>query len=143
LNPYPLIILVVPTVLALSTAVIYRSIYSYERVKSAVDKLAEYRALKAQAQSSKRLSKKLRAMEPEYRRAKRLITKSVVLKMFLLLIAYMLGSLLVFVYIPAIPAPFSLPPLTLETEGSYYALSAILYFFVYVLVFLIFRDTFL
>ncbi|MEB3806426.1 MAG: hypothetical protein GSR73_02810 [Desulfurococcales archaeon] len=143
MNPYPLLILIIPLVLALSTATLYRSIYPYERVKAAVDKMAEYRALRKQAASSKRLMKKLRSIEPEYRRAKRIVTRSIILKMVLLLVAYMLGSLLVLLYIPAIPAPFNLPPLTMEGNGAYYVFSPILYFLVYILVFLVFRDTFL
>lgn len=143
MDPTPLLVLVTPLVLSLSAAYTYRSIYPYEQVKRAVDKMTEYRLMKAKLGSGKRARKKLKAMEPEYRRAKRIITRSILVKMTLLLISYMLGSILVFVYVPAVPAPFSLPPLTVSADGGYYIVSALLYFLVYVVVFLAIRDTFL
>lgn len=143
LNPYPLLVVIVPLMLSLSAASIYRSIYPYEEVKRAIDKMAEYRLAKSRLSSTKRGRKKLKAMEAEYKRAKRIVTRSIVLKMTLLLVSYMLGSILVFVYIPALPAPYYLPPLTVAAEGGYYIVSAILYFLVYVVVFLSLRDTFL
>ncbi|MCE4622218.1 MAG: hypothetical protein F7C82_02770 [Desulfurococcales archaeon] len=143
MDPYPLIVVIIPLMLSLSAASIYRSIYPYEQVKRAIDKMAEYRLMKSQMGTSKRARKKLKAMEAEYKRAKRTITRSIIVKMTLLLVSYMLGSILVFVYVPALPAPYSLPPLTVAAEGGYYIMSAILYFLVYVVVFLSLRDTFL
>ena len=143
MNPSPLLAFIIPLIFSLSAGATYRSIYPYETVKRAIDKMAEYRLAKAKLGRGKRAAKKLAKIEPEYKRAKRLVTRSIIVKMTLLIVTYMLGSIIVFVNTPIIPAPFHLPPITVVVNGQPYMESLIIYFTVYVIVFLVFRDTFL
>jgi len=141
-DPWPLAVIAIPLVMVVSALAIYRSIYPVDKIKEALETIAEYRVLKSQARAKKDI-KKLRALEPRYRRARSLITRALLVKMFLLLSGYIAGSIILFVTVPVIEAPFHLPPLTIPAEGSYYMLSVTAYFLVYVVLFLVFRDSFL
>ncbi len=143
MDPGPLIAFIIPLVFSISAGATYRSIYSYDELRKALDKVAEYRVAKAKAGRGKRALKKLASLEPDYKRAKRLITKSIIVKMTLLIITYILGSIIVFVNAPVIISPFHLPPLTFIVKGVPYVESLVIYFIVYIIVFLVFRDTFL
>ncbi len=142
MNPAPLAAVIVPFSLVLSSLAIYRSIYPYERVKKAMEVMAEYRVLKSQARGKRGL-KKVKAMEPQYKQARGAVMRALFVKMLLLLTSYMIGSLLVFLLVPAVPAPFHLPPFTIAGEGGYYSFSITIYFLVYVVTFIVFRDSFL
>ncbi len=143
MNPAPLLAFIIPLIFSLSAGATYRSIYPYERVKKAVDKIAEYRVVKARLGKGKRAMKKLAQLEPEYKRAKRIVTRSIIVKMTLLLVTYLLGSTIVFINTPLLASPFHVPPLTVIVKGQPYMSSLIAYFSVYVIVFIVFRDTFL
>ena len=142
MDPAPLIVIVTPLLLVLSAASIYRSLYPYERVRWALDRVAEYRVLKRRARSKRDL-KRLRALESEYREAKRIVARSLLVKLVLLLSGYVVGSILVLTVVPAVPSPYHLPPLTITVDGAPYMLSVTAYFVVYVILFFVLRDSFL
>jgi len=142
LDLLPFTIIIVPVLMGLSAIAIYRSIYPYSVVKQALETVAMYRALKAQAKTKRDL-KRLAQLEPEYQKAKRLVTRALIVKMILLLVSYTAGSLFVFAIAPAIPAPYYIPFLTIAAEGGYYIISVTLYFLVYVILFITLRDSFL
>lgn len=142
MDPLPFLVVVVPLIMGLSSIAVYRSIYPYQMVKEALETVAAYRALKARARS-KRDFKKLASMESDYRRARRIMTRALILKMILLLASYTAGSLFVFAVIPFLPSPYYIPFLTVEAEGSYYVVSVTVYFLVYVILFITLRDSFL
>ncbi len=142
MNPLPLLVVILPVILVTSALSVYRTIYPLEAVREATQVVAEYRVLKQRAKSKKDI-KRLRALEPRYRRARSLLIRSVFVKLALLLSGYVAGSILVFVTVPVLVAPFHLPPLTVAGESGYYMLSITAYFLVYVVLFIVLRDSFL
>ncbi len=142
MNTTPLLAIVLPITLVLSAIAIYRSLYPYERVRRATEIVAEYRVLKSRARSKKDL-KRLRVLESEYREARRLVFRALIVKLVLLLSGYVSGSIILLVAAPVLLAPFHLPPLTVAGEEGYYMLSITAYFLVYVALFIVLRDSFL
>jgi len=142
LDLLPFVIIIVPVLMGLSAIAIYRSIYPYRVVKQALETVATYRALKAQARSKRDL-KRLSSLEPEYKRARRIVTRALITKMVLLLVSYTAGSLFVFAIAPFIPSPYYIPFLTVAAEGGYYIITVTIYFLVYVVLFITLRDSFL
>ncbi len=143
MNLWPLIIVLLPILLLYSNGIIYRSIYSRDVVKDALEKIAQYRMLKEEAKKNKRALKKLQRIMPEYQKARGIVTRSIIVKMILLMTGYILGSLAFFYIIPVLPAPYDIPLLTIHTEAGPVIPSFLLYFLTYLIVYLAMRDTFL
>ncbi len=141
----PLLILILPFLIIYSAASIYRSIYPFEVVRKALDTVAEYRLLKREAQvkKTKRIAKKLAAMEPEYKRARSIILRSTGVKLLLLISGYMAGSIIFLVVAPLLPSPYNIPILSFTHQGNIYTPAFLLYFIMFISYYLVFRDSFI
>jgi hypothetical protein len=141
----PLLILVLPLLIIYSAASIYRSIYPFETIRRALDVVAEYRILKREAQikKTKRIAKKLAAMESDYKRARSLILRSTGVKLLLLISGYMAGSVFFLIVSPLLPSPYNIPILSFTHEGAIYTPGFLLYFLMFIAYYLVFRDSFI
>ncbi len=140
----PLFLLIIPFLFVYSSAVIYRSIYSEETIKKALEKISEYRRIKADAEKGhKRKLKKLKALQPEYKAARGLLLKSTLVKTLLILVTYVIGSLLFMMTMPVLVSPYYIPILTIIREGTCLAPTFLLYFLSFVVFYTIYRDNFL
>ena len=131
-----------PFLMAISAAIlaarVYRRIYPYEVVRTAIDVIAEYRALESMARG-KRGKKKLRTREPEYRRARRIIFRSTIVKFFVLTSIYMTGGIAAALAYPVYRAPFKLPLLTGTLDNVIVMPSFMLYFITFIYTSLVLR----
>jgi hypothetical protein len=140
----PLFIIIIPFLFVYSAASLYRSIYPADTIKRALETVAEYRTVKLEAERSKRKLKKVRQMEPQYKRAKRILLRASLVKSVILLVTYLLGSFLFLYTMPVLLSPYYIPVLTAITDtGSCVIYTFIIYFLSYILFFLLFRDSFL
>ena len=141
----PLFLIITPLLFVHATAQIYRSIYSEDEVRKALEAVARYRSAKAEYErtGSKRALKKLRGLEYEYREARRLLLRGFLVKTTLFMGTYLLGSLLFITYMPAVPSPYYLPGITLMAGGECVAPSFIIYFIAYIVFYFVYRDRFL
>ena len=140
----PFLAILLPLIFVYSSASIYRSIYPEEHVREALSTIAEYRRLSAESQRSKRKLKKLKAMEPQYRKARSLLLRSTLLKTVLLMVGYVAGSLLVTEVIPGLVSPYYVPGIVIISEGGVCVVpSLIVYFLAFILFYVALRDNFL
>jgi len=142
LNPHPLLVFLAPVPLLALAALAYRSLYPLETVREALERVRAYRELEAQAsRGTKRALKRLRAMEAEYRRARGLLLRAMLVKTLLVTAVYVASSLSVVRY--AYPAPASLPLVTIAEAGAPYIPAIIVHFAGYVYALVLLRDTLL
>ena len=142
MNPHPLLVFLAPVPLLALAALAYRSLYPLEAVREALERVRAYRELEAQAsRGTKRALKRLRAMEAEYRRARGLLLRAMLVKTLLVTAVYVASSLSVVRY--AYPAPASLPLVTIAEAGAPYIPAIIVHFAGYVYALVLLRDTLL
>ncbi len=132
-----------PPLLAVSSAIlavmVYRRIVPYDAIKTAIDVIAEYRALERGAKG-KRAQKKLKSLEPEYRRARRLIFRSTMVKFLILTSFYIAGGLASVIVYPLVKSPYSLPLVTTEINGATVVPTFMLYFLAFIYTSLVYRK---
>ncbi|MCE4627807.1 MAG: hypothetical protein F7C34_01470 [Desulfurococcales archaeon] len=139
----PLVTVILPFLFVYSSAAIYRSVYPENRIREAINIVADYRRLKAEAEKSKRKRKKLLAVEPTYRSARSTLLRATLLKTLLLMISYVAGSLMLMSLIPGLASPYYIPGIVI-TEGSTCVIASIIvYFLAYLLFYAAYRDNFL
>ncbi len=121
----------------------YRTLYSLEEVKKAVEIVAEYKSISALSKD-KRAARRLKSMEPEYKKARSLILKSTIVKFALITLSYISFSLILTIIYPAVETPYYIPLITLhaELEGREVIVMPILYlhFFIFLYAMLLYRD---
>ncbi|MCE4625876.1 MAG: hypothetical protein F7C35_08480 [Desulfurococcales archaeon] len=139
----PLFLIIIPFLFVVSSAAVYRSIYPEEKVKRALEIIAEYRVAKEEAKRRKRAAKKVRALEPQYKRARRLLLNTVLVKTLLLLLTYLGGSIMFIQTMPAIASPYHIPPLTVNNGDICVIPSIIIFFLAYIVFYTAYRDNFL
>lgn len=132
-----------PVLLAMASAIlaimVYRRVIPYEAIREAIDLVAEYRALERGARG-KRAQKKLKAMEPEYRRARRLIFRGTLVKFLVLTSFYMTGGLAAVIVYPLVRSPYDLPLITTSIDGVTVVPTFMLYFLVFIYTSLVYRK---
>ncbi|MCE4602168.1 MAG: hypothetical protein F7C08_01020 [Desulfurococcales archaeon] len=132
-----------PPLLAVSSAIlaimVYRRIVPYDAIKTAIDIITEYRVLERGAKG-KRAQKKLKTMEPEYRKARRLIFRSTMVKFLVLTSFYIAGGLAAVIVYPLIQSPYSLPLVTTEIDGITVVPTFMLYFLAFIYASLVYRK---
>jgi len=140
-----LLIIILPFLIVYSAAGIYRSIYPKEQVLEALGFIAEYRALKSElrVRKTKRLAKKLAAMESEYKKNRSIVLKATLTKMILLVTGYLAGSILVLVVSPFLPPVYDLPPITVVVEGHLVIAGFMLFFLMYIVYYAMLRENFI
>lgn len=112
---YPLASFILPILAVYSVAKIYRSLYPYDYIRSALQILAEYRLLSRA--KSKRLVKRARQMAPKVKAARRLLLRALLFKMLALIAVFMATTVLVFNN-PTAFTPFDLPLFTLKVSQA-------------------------
>jgi len=143
LNPAP----IAAVLLGISTVYLagrlYQRFYPPESVLHALEVTKRYRDLEEEARKgSKRALKKLRLMEVEYRRARRLLFRSFLFKFGLLMLTYTVAGALVLAVIPYLVVPFHIPPLTVVEGGTAYLPGYYLHFLSFLYGALLFRELF-
>ena len=142
-EPAPLAALLFSVSTVYIAARVYQRFYPYRVVEAALEVVARYRELEEEARSgSKRAAKKLRLMEPEYGRARRLLFRSFIFKFALLMLTYTLAGALVLAVVPYAVVPFHLPPFTVIVEGSPVMPGYYLHFLGFLYGALLFRELF-
>ncbi|MEB3779935.1 MAG: hypothetical protein GSR85_06875 [Desulfurococcales archaeon] len=137
---YPLAPLIFAVFFAYLAAKVYRKMIPYDAVKTAVDFIAQYRVLERTAKS-KRDIKKLRTMEPEYKKARRVILRTTIVKFVVLTSMYISGGIATALVAPLIESPFYFPLFTLPTEdGRLLMQSFFIYFMIFIYVSLVYRE---
>lgn len=139
----PLITIILPFIFVYSSAAIYRSVYPEDRIREAINVVANYKMLKAEAEKSKRKRKKLLSMESSYRAARGTLLRATLLKTLLLMISYVAGSLMLMSLIPGLASPYYIPGLVIVEGGTCVIASIIVYFLAYLLFYAAYRDNFL
>ncbi len=133
-----------PVAMAFSSAILavatYRRIIPYTAIKTAIDVIAEYRVLQREAKG-KRALKKLKALEPEYARARRLVFRSTLVKFFILTSFYLAGGLASAISYPLYKTPYAFPLITTITQdGVVVAPTFMIYFLAFIYISLVFRK---
>jgi uncharacterized membrane protein len=100
-----------------TAALIYRSFVPRQRVEWALEVARSYRLLEEEARRSKRAARKAKKLLPEYRRARSIIFRTLLLKLGLLMLTYTLFGVVAITSVPALPAPLGIPVLTVEADG--------------------------
>jgi hypothetical protein len=88
----------------------------------------------------KRGERKLKAMRPEYMRARRVLVRSILVKFLVLTIFYVIGALFTASLVPVLLSPFHAPLITFMVEGVPVASSFIVYFMVFLFMTLVLRE---
>jgi len=115
LNPIPLLA-IIASIASLYIAVsVYRILYPYEDVKKALEIASEYKSLTAYIRS-KRVARKVKSKGPEYRRARSLILKSMLMKFTLITLSYVSVALMLTALMPVIETPYYIPIVTFILE---------------------------
>ena len=105
-------------VLAVYTSmIIYRSLVPKERVLWALEVARVYRSLEEEARTSKRAARRAKKMLPDYKRARSILFRTLLLKLGLLMISYTIYGVVAIAAVPAVPSPLSIPLLTVEEGG--------------------------
>lgn len=148
MNLVPLIA-ILASIASLYVAVsIYRLVYPYEDVRRALDIASEYRSLTAYVRS-KRVARKAKMREPEYRRARSLILRTIFVKFALITLSYISVALLLTAVMPAVETPYYIPLVTFKFEecpgeGGVRACTIMpmlyLHFFTFIYAMLLFRE---
>lgn len=122
----------------------YRSIYPLERVLGAMEVVAEYRSISSARRRSKRLERRLKSLEPDYRRARGLLFRTLIVKFLLLSAAYVSVGLMLTLLQPLVASPYYIPLVTerVEIEGAVVEVIPILYihFFAFMYAVLLYRN---
>jgi len=135
----PIIVISLPLLFAYSAITLYRSIYPYETVKKSIDFIAEYRRLERTVKG-KRGERKLKALKPEYMKARRVLVRSILVKFLVLTIFYVIGALFTASLVPILFSPFHVPLITFMVDGVPVASSFIIYFMVFLFMTLVLRE---
>jgi len=140
LDLQPIAPLVFASIFSYLAAKVYRRMVPYPIVRAAVDFIAEYRVMERTAKS-KRDIKKLKSMEPDYRKARRIILRSTIVKFVVLTSLYITGGIATALTAPFIESPFSFPLFTIHTDDDRLLIqSFFLYFIVFIYISLVFRE---
>lgn len=123
--------------------VAYRTLYPLEEVRKAVEITSEYRSISGLLRG-KRATRRLKSMEPEYKKARSLILRSTVVKFILITLSYVSVSLMLTVIYPVVETPYYIPLITLyvEVDGREAIVMPVLYlhFFIFLYAMLLYRD---
>ena len=137
----PLSAFVMPIILLYAVLYVYRLVYPYEKVREALEVLAEYRVLSRMG--GKRYAKRARQLAPRARAARRLLAKALALKMALVAAAFTSSMMLVF-RVPVAPSPYALPPIAAVAHGPEgdvaVAYLPMIHFLGYIYALLLYRD---
>ncbi|MEM0365687.1 MAG: hypothetical protein QXO93_01700 [Acidilobaceae archaeon] len=139
MDPLPLIAVLLSISALYTAGFIYRLIYPYEDVRRALEVASEYRSISAYIRS-KRAVRKLKSIEPEYRRARGLIIKSIFIKFMLITLLYITTAFMIVILKPIVEVPFYIPLIVIQYEGSYYMPMLYLYFISFIYGMLLFRE---
>ncbi len=115
---------------ALASVRAYRVLYPYNTIKAALEIIAEYRVLERNARD-KRAKKKLARLEPEYKAARRLVSRSIIAKMIIIGIVYVSIGIIAVAMYPLYASPAPIPLISVNVDGSYVVPSFMIYFMVY------------
>jgi hypothetical protein len=115
LNPTPLIAIVVSITSLYIAVSLYRALYPYEDVRRALEIASEYRSLTAYIRS-KRVARKAKSREPEYRRARSLILRTILVKFLLITLSYVSVALALTAIMPVVETPYYIPLITFKFE---------------------------
>lgn len=118
---------------------LYRRFFPYEKMKEAVEKASEYKVLSSHARD-KRSERRLRALEPEYKRARSLFFRGLFFKFLIITLLYVMVATASVVVRPIVEVPFYLPLLTSYSEGISYMPILYVNFFSFIYGMLLFRD---
>lgn len=147
MNIIPLLV-VLASIASLYLAIAaYRALYPYDVVKRALEVASEYRSITAYLRS-KRALRKARSMEPEYRRARSLILKTIIVKFILITLSYVSVALLLTTLMPMVEVPYHIPLVTFEfrecpldtTRSCTLMPTLYLHFFAFIYAMLLFRE---
>ncbi len=94
---------------------VYRTLYPYEDVRRALEIASEYRSLTAYVRS-KRAARKAKSREPEYRRARSLILRTILVKFTLITLSYVSVALILTMIMPVVETPYYIPLITFKFE---------------------------
>ncbi|MDM7275157.1 MAG: hypothetical protein P3X22_003410 [Thermoprotei archaeon] len=123
--------------------VAYRTLYPLEEVRKAVEIASEYKSISGLLRG-KRAARRLKSMEPEYRKARSLILRSTIVKFALITLSYVSASLMLTIIYPVVETPYYIPLITLhvELEGREAIVMPVLYlhFFIFLYTMLLYRD---
>lgn len=143
------LIAVIASITSLYIAVsLYRAVYPYEDVRRALEIAAEYRSITAYLRS-KRALRRAKSREPEYRRARSLILRTILVKFTLITISYVSVALLLTFVMPVVPTLVYIPLVTFKYEdcsplgftGECILMPMLyLHFFTFIYAMLLFRD---
>lgn len=138
------IIAVMASFFSLYMAIVaYRTLYPLEEVRRAVEIASEYKSISGLLRG-KRAVRRLKSMEPEYKKARSLILRSTVVKFILITLSYVSVSLMLTVIYPVVETPYYIPLITLhvEVDNREAIVMPILYlhFFVFLYAMLLYRD---
>lgn len=142
MDPAPLVSALLSFLSLYLSVILYRKLFPYEKMKEAMERASEYRALSSHARD-KRAERRLRAIEPEYRRARSLFFRGLLFKFFVITILYVIVATASLLIRPVIEVPFYLPLLTSYSEGTIYMPILYINFFSFIYGMLLFRDSLL
>ncbi|BAA79964.1 hypothetical protein APE_0980 [Aeropyrum pernix K1] len=120
--------------------VVYNRLVPREAVLWAMEVSRRYRGLEREAARSRRAAKKLREAAPEAKRARSIIFKSIIVKIGLLMAVYTVLGVVALTLVPAIPSPYKLPLITLDTPEGPVLSSLFAHFFSFLYAALLYRD---
>lgn len=125
-----------------AVAYTYRRIFPKSLIEEQLNLIGEYKALERRGRG-KRAVKKLRSLEPRYKRARRILLFSNLFKFMMVILAYMATSLYIVVSVPPEPAPAYIPVLTVETTEGLVVNPLTVHFMGYMYAIIVFREAFL
>jgi len=146
----PLLVILTSMASLYMAIAVYRVIYPYEDVKRALEIASEYRSLTVYLRS-KRAARKARSLEPEYKRARGLILRTILVKFTLITLSYISTALLVTLVMPAVEVPYHIPLVTFnfencpldESRGCVLMPTLYLHFFAFIYAMLLLRESML
>ncbi|MEB3825559.1 MAG: hypothetical protein LRS47_02690 [Desulfurococcales archaeon] len=117
-----------------------KALVNEEAVRRALEIIEEYRRMLSESASRPRLRKKLRAMEAQYKKARKLVLFNSMKRMAVLVLAYSVSSVLVMVSVgTSIISPIYIPGITLNVNNAYYVPTVLVHFLGYIYALLLFR----
>ncbi|MCE4604515.1 MAG: hypothetical protein F7B20_06080 [Aeropyrum sp.] len=119
---------------------LYNRLLPSEAVLWAMEFSRRYKALEREASRSKRAAKKLKELKPEASRARSILFRSVFLKVGILMLSYTVLGVLALLVAPAVPSPYSLPFITVDTPSGPMLPSLYSHFFIFIYAALLYRD---
>ncbi|MCE4611607.1 MAG: hypothetical protein F7B17_06535 [Desulfurococcales archaeon] len=100
-----------------SAMIVYRAFMPKPRVEWALEVARTYRVLEEEAKHDKRAARKAKKLHPDYKRARSVLFRSLLLKLGLLMIFYTIYGIVSITTVPALPSPIRIPLLTVEEGG--------------------------